>query len=122
MKFVWKLAAAVVANGVGLYAATKLIVGFHVSTDPKDLFIAAAVLTGINFLIKPLLKLILSPIIILTLGVAVIGINALMIYVMTQLVPDIVSIDSLASPAGLLTLLYATILTSVINIIIRKIL
>ena len=116
MGFIWKLGVAILANGAGLYIATRLIDGFVVSTEPQNLILAAIVLTAINFLIKPLLKLILTPIIILTLGLAILGINAFMLYVMTQLMPGIVSVT------GLIPLLYATILTSLINVVIRKIL
>ena len=116
------MAVAILANAVALFAATKLITGFHVSLEPQNLAIAAIVLTVINLFIKPLLKLILSPIIILTLGLGIIAINAFILYTMMQLMPQIISIDNFGSSAGLLTLFYATILTSALNITIRKIL
>ena len=121
MGFIGRILIAIAANALALYIAGQLIDGFNISLDPKDLFIAALVLTLINGIIRPILTLILSPLIILTLGLGLIFINALTIYMMTQFIPDIVSITNPLSPAGLLTLLYVTILTSVINIIVKKI-
>ncbi len=121
MKGILNLLAAWVGNGIALWLAGHYIPGINVSTDIKEIAIAAGILALINLFIKPLLKLVLSPIILITLGLAVIAINAFTIYVMIQLVPQIVSIPALASGAGLLTLLYVTILVSVINIITRKI-
>ena len=115
MGFVWRIAVALFANIVALYAAGRFINDFTVPSDIKHLVVAGVALTLINLLVRPILKLILSPIIILTLGLGVIAVNALTLTLLATLLQT-VTIN------GILPLLYATILISFINIAIRKIL
>ncbi len=103
-----------VANGVGLYAADYFIEGVDVSTNPKEFLIATAVLAGINMFIRPIVKTILTPFIILTLGLLTLVINGFILFALDYLLTTV-------TIAGLLPLVYATILTTVINIIIRSI-
>ncbi|OGY60315.1 MAG: hypothetical protein A3B23_00220 [Candidatus Colwellbacteria bacterium RIFCSPLOWO2_01_FULL_48_10] len=109
-----KLIAAVAANTLGLYLAGRFITGVIIPTDLKQLLIAAGVLTAINVLAKPILKLVLSPIIIITLGLGLIVVNAITLYILDYLMV------SVTIPV-LLPLVYATLLVSVINYIVRKI-
>ncbi len=103
-----------VANGVGLYAASYFIEGFGVSLEPKQFLIATAVLAGINMFIRPIVKTILTPFIILTLGLLTLVINGAVLYALDYLLTTV-------TIAGLLPLVYATILTTVINVLIRSI-
>lgn len=108
-------------NALGLWLAGKYIAGVMVpmpttlaiTPELTNLLIAAGVLTIINILIKPVLKLILSPVILLTLGLGIILVNAITIYILDYLMTSV----TIAWP---LPLLYATLLISAINFIIRK--
>lgn len=115
-----KVFAPFFANVIALYLAGIFIAGFTISMEIRDIALAAFVLTLINLVVKPFLKMVLSPIIFLTLGLGLIAVNAFTIYAMAQVVPEIVSIENVFTSAGLLTLLYVTILTSVTNIVVRK--
>jgi putative membrane protein len=115
-----KILAALFGNGLGLWLAGRYIDGV---TTPQDLssvvniqnlLIAAAVLTGINILVRPLLRLVLSPIIMLTFGLGLILVNAITLYLLDQLMDSVTIV-------GLLPLLYATLVLSVVNFIVRKI-
>ena len=106
-----RMAATIIVNGIGLYASTALIDGFIAPTDLKSLAVAAIVFTIINAFIKPVLNIVLSPFIFLTLGFAVLVINGGMLYLLDYLLPTV-------TITGLKPLIYATLLISVINIII----
>jgi len=115
-----KLLAALAGNGLGLWLAGRFIDGVTTPqdlssmVDLKELLIAATVLTAINLLVRPLLKLILSPVIVLTLGLGVILVNAITLYLLDYLMTSVTIV-------GLLPLLYATLIVSAVNLVIRKI-
>lgn len=109
-----KLIAMVGANALGLYLAGRYITDVVIPADLKNLFIAAAVLTAINLLAKPILKLVLSPIIIITLGLGLIVVNAVTLYILDYLMAGV-------TIPLLLPLLYTTLVVSAVNWVIRKI-
>lgn len=115
MKFIVRAIGFLIANGVGLYAAGHFIQGFSVTSDPKAFLIAVAVLAGINMFLRPIVKALLTPIIILTLGLFVFVINGAVLYALAYLMPAAVTIT------GLTPLVYATILTTIINVVVRSI-
>lgn len=86
MRFLAKIVVAVVANAIGLVASAYFVPGFTLANDPQSTLIVAAALTALNFFLKPILKLVLGPVIFLTLGLGVILVNALILYVLTLLV------------------------------------
>ena len=104
-----RIIVAILINGLGLYASTKIIPGFTAPTDLQDLLVAAIVFAAINLLIKPIVNLVMSPIIFITFGIATIVINGAMLYLLDYLLPTV-------TIAGLEPLIYATLLISVINV------
>src|SRR3989344_4648276 len=108
MRFLAKTVLAVAVNGLALYAADKIIPGFSVSGDLKTFAIVALALTLLNWVVKPVLKLILGPIIILTLGLGLILVNMLILYILDSLTNNL-TID------GILTLFYASIIIGAVN-------
>ena len=82
MKWLIKVIGAVLANGLSLMAAAYFISGFKMTTDLKEVTVIALILTALNFVLKPMLKLILGPIIILTLGLGLFLVNAVVIYIL----------------------------------------
>lgn len=109
MKFINTLVVSFIANGIGLYAAGTYISGFSITPDIKDIAIAAGILTGINLVIKPILKHLLWPLMFLTLGLFSIVINAVTLYALDYLLPYI-------TISGLIPLLYATLVITGVNI------
>lgn len=111
MGLLLRIVFAVIANGVALFVADHFVEGFVLTAgDLKTFAFIALTLTALNFILKPILKLLLGPLIILTLGLGAILINAVILKVLDFLSPEL-------SIQGLLALLYATIIVSLINLI-----
>ena len=108
MGFMFFLASSVLINTAALLFADRLLSGFAVSQNLYDLLLAALLLTALNAVVRPILKLIMSPLIILTLGLGLIIVNALILYFLTIFAPGI-TIDST------ITLLYATLIIGAVN-------
>jgi len=112
MKFISRLILSFVSNAVALWLAGYFVVGFEISHNPKSFLAVAAVFTALNVFLRPILKLIMSPIIILTLGLGIILVNAFVLYLLDFIMVDI-------SISGLLALLYATLIISAFNLVIH---
>lgn len=96
---------------VALYLAATYIPEFSVSDGIAAYLTAAAILTVINLIVKPILKVVLSPVIALTLGLFMIVINALVLYLL-DLLSTAVTIN------GYLPLLLAALLVGAVNLIL----
>lgn len=111
MKILSNLIIHIVGNAVAILAAAYLIPNFTWTGDFIALLIAALILTAINFILRPILKLLLGPLILLTFGLFIIVINAATLYIL----------DILSDPLiiqGYIPLLLATLLFSVVNSLI----
>lgn len=109
MRFVFRLLLHVIANAVALYAAVALIEGFSISGDLMTLGVLGAILTVLNMVIRPIVKFFLGPFIILTFGLFIIVVNALMLWLL-----DFISAN--LTIQGYLPLLLATLLIGLVNI------
>jgi putative membrane protein len=112
MGIITKIIFIVAGNAAGLYVATKYIPGFHMSLDFNNLLIAALTLSAINVFIRPLIKLVLSPLILITLGVASILVNLATLYLLDRFLPS-VTITDIGS------LVFATIVIGAVNLLIH---
>jgi len=108
MKWLVKIVIAVAANAIGLWVANAYVPGFVLSGAFKDIAAIAAILTALNFFLKPILKLVLGPIIILTLGLGIIVVNSIILYILDILSKNL-TIETI--PAYI----WSAILISVIN-------
>jgi len=95
---------------LGLWVADKLLGGFQVNGGWKGYLIAAIVLALLNLVIRPIIKLVSLPLIILTLGFFSIIVNALMLWLTANLTNYIHYSD-------LTALLLATLTISTINFV-----
>ncbi len=108
---IWSL----IGNALALVASGYLVAGFNL--DLSNLQAAAAlvaVFTGLNVIIKPVLRFFLGPLIILTLGLFNIIITGGFLYVV-----DIYSQN--LNISGLPALIYGTLIITAVNIIIHLI-
>ncbi len=97
MRFIARLIVRVIGNGIGLFLAGHFIPGVHIlTTDPISYLIAAAILTALNMLIKPLLTLLFGPVILITLGFGLIIVNAIIFALLDFLSTDI-TIDTITA-------------------------
>ncbi len=111
LKFFSRLIFSFFSNFVALLAASYFIKGFEITSDPINFSLVAGVFTLINIFIKPILKFILSPVIVLTFGLGVVLVNALTLYFLDFFMANI-------AVSGLKPLFYATLIISLINLLI----
>ena len=82
MRFLARILIAIAINAIALYLAAHFVTGFVLTGTLQEIFILALILTVLNFTVKPLLTLILGPVIILTFGIGIIAVNALILYIL----------------------------------------
>ncbi len=111
------LIAAVLGNGAALLVAGFVVDGFNLdlSTGWQPFLALVAVFAFLSLVIKPLLRLFLGPIIILTLGLFNLVITAGILYVVDKYAQNL-TITSLPALA------YGTIIITIVNVIIHSVL
>jgi putative membrane protein len=108
MKALSKFVTHIFINVLALIAIIYLVPNVYFSGSWIKILIIAFVLGIINFLIKPVLKLLLGPLIVLTLGLFSLIINAAILWAITWFFPELVI------PLGM-PLVWSTIVVSVVN-------
>lgn len=108
MKFAAKILVALIANIIGLLAAAYFVTGFDLNITYQDLLMLGVTLTVLNFVLKPILKLFLGPVIILTLGIGLILVNMIILYILDILSKNL-TIETI--PA----LIYSSLIIGFIN-------
>lgn len=76
-------------NSVALFIAARYIEGVSFSGTFLDLLITGLVLGILNFFIKPILKILSAPLIVLTLGLFIFIINLFILWLLQVLIPDL---------------------------------
>ncbi|MFA4827471.1 MAG: phage holin family protein [Candidatus Shapirobacteria bacterium] len=112
MRIISKFIFSFFSNVLALLAAKYFIAGFHISATLYGFLSATLIFTLINLFIRPVLKLILTPIIFITLGLGIILVNAITLYILDYFSPDI-------TITGLTPIIYATVIISVINLVVH---
>lgn len=103
-------------NIIALWVAYYIVPGFVVSASGSGLkeFAIAGILLGLlNLIIRPFLKLISAPIILVTLGLFTLVINAVMVLAVDYIL-NFVTIQSLGA------LIWTTIIVSIINLMVAS--
>ena len=88
------------------------IPGVTIQSGIRGLLLITLIFTALNIFIKPILKFILSPIIILTLGLGLLLINAVILFILDLLTEQL-------TIQGVLPLMLATLLISAANFVIH---
>lgn len=101
----------ILGNSLALYVAYYFIPGFVVDGSWKEYLLAGAFLGLLNLVVKPVLKAISMPLIILTLGLFTLVINGLLLWTVDYIF-DFVSIKDTA------TLLYAVVIITIVNLFV----
>ena len=81
-----RFALRAVIAAVGLWIATLLVSGLHI-TDPMTLILAALLLGVCNAFVRPILVILTLPITILSLGIFLLVINAAMLALVAWVLP-----------------------------------
>lgn len=108
MSFVTRLLLLLGANVLALGVADLAVSGFSVNHVWPTLVVAGIVLGILDFLVKPIIKLLTLPFILLTLGLLLVVINAAILGLMTVLVPGV-------SLSGFWAAIWASIIISIVN-------
>ncbi len=85
MKSLAKIIIAIAVNAIALRVAEAYVPGFVLQGNLKQILTMATILTALNFFVKPILKLVLGPIIVLTLGLGIIIVNAIILFILDKL-------------------------------------
>jgi len=112
MKLLSRLIISFISNLVALLAAVYFVKGFKIAPEIEGFLLVTAIFTLINIFIRPIIKMILSPIILLTFGLGIILVNALTLYLLDISLTQI-------NIEGLTSLFYATLIISAVNILIH---
>ena len=108
-------AIALVGNAVALLFAARWIPGVTLSGTPYEILLVAFVLTALNYTVKPILKLLFGPIVLLTFGLALVFINALILTFLDFVAPSLMI-------EGISALLFATLFVSFVNVALHPLL
>ena len=112
--FILRPILIVVVNALVFIGISKYIPGFELSGDYLQILIISLIFTLLNLLLKPILKLLFGPIIILTLGLGLIAVNIAILYILDILV-DTLTIQGLA-------LVYSALIVGLTNFILHSLL
>ena len=104
----------ILGNSVALYVASWFVPGFIFSGGLKEYAIAGIVLGLLNMIVRPILKMVSLPIIILTLGLFTFVINALLLWTVDYIF-DFITVTNIYA------LVWATIVIWVVNMIVSGI-
>lgn len=111
MRFLSKIIFHFLVNLIALMAAAQFVPGFSMNSNIESILILTAIFTFINLLLKPILKLVFSPFIFLSLGLFSLVINAIILKLL-----DIWSINVTIS--GIQALIYSTLLITAVNLLL----
>ncbi len=97
-----------IANIVALYLAHLWVAGFAINGGWEAYIISGLVLGALNLIVKPILKILTHPLIVISLGLFIIVINAVLLWLAAQFT-GYISIENIYA------LLWATLIISVVN-------
>ena len=105
----------ILANALAIYLAAYFVVGFdfpHQTQDWKLLLLAGLILAIFNAVLKPLIKLISAPLIILSLGLFTLIINIALLWLLSQFLPQL-------TIAGFWAYFWGTLIISLVNWVVE---
>lgn len=88
MSFIKKYLRLFLINSLALWSVGKILAGINFVDGYQTIALTALVLTVANFLIKPLIKLLLLPINLLTLGSFRWLVNVIILWLTTMIIPQ----------------------------------
>jgi len=103
-----RLLYAWIVNVVAIWVAAHFVDGINYSDDYWILIVAGLIFGLVNFFVKPIVKLLAIPLIIVTLGIVLFFINLLMLYITSWIVTGF-DIDSFMSAV------WATVVITLVN-------
>jgi len=122
MRWLFKIIIIIAGNAFGLWLVNHYVSGFVVSATLPKLILIALILAVLNAVLKPILTLIFGPIIILTLGLGIIVVNAAILLILQFLSDNLAFLHGsiiIQQQNYILTLICATLILSAVNFVIH---
>lgn len=111
-----KFLIRIVFNSVSIWVASLILNKVTLNGNALQILIVGLIFGLVNALIKPFLKLISTPIIVVTLGLFTVIINAFLLWLVDILSGDVLNIE------GVMTYLWASIIISLVSWILSLVL
>ena len=107
----------VIIYAVGIALVAEIVPGIHIQNDTLSTLIIIGVVFGVlNAILKPIIKFLTCPLVILSLGLFVLVINGVMLLITAALIPARLQID------GLWPAILGGIVMSIISIVLERVL
>jgi len=114
MKTLYRVIIIIVSNTLSLYIASRLIPGFNIQTNIIGFLEVGTVMGIVNIFIRPIVKLLSLPLVLLTFGLFSAIINIVLLYFTSYLFPFFQINSLLAGILGLITISFTnSILTNI---------
>jgi putative membrane protein len=114
-----RLIIIIVGNAFALWVAEKFVPGFSLNGNWVTILILGLILAIVTFFLKPILTLLFGPIIIITLGIGLIIVNAIILEIAKIVADNIDFLHGSIIIQNIPALVLATLVVSVINYIIH---
>lgn len=114
-----RILVTILANALALFLVSKLLDGFVFEGGLIAPVIVAAILTVLNFILKPILKFLSFPLVFLTGGLFLIVLNAFMLYLANYLL-EVMAFEGVdLAVDGVLTYALAAVIFGIANWLIH---
>lgn len=112
MGFLARIIAKIAANIAALWVAATFVAGFSIAGGIPSLIIGGAFLAAINLIVRPILKFLSLPFLVLTLGAFYVIIFIILLLIADFFMPQL-------EIAGFSALLWASLIIGIVNTIVR---
>ncbi len=110
-----KIIVGVVLNGLALYLVTKFTPDISYTGGVAFFVLSGLIIGGLNTFVKPLMKLLSFPVIVLTVGLFSFVINAIIFWLTVQAVNAISIADISVTVTDPLTYLWGALIFGIVN-------
>ena len=108
-------------TSLSLFAAAELVPGIHVGRDAWSAFAVMAIILGlVNAIVRPILKLLSCPLIILTLGLFTLVINGVTLWLASAIAVDWFHVSFHVD--GFLAAFLGALIVSIVSVVLTAIL
>lgn len=104
-----------IINAVAIVITAYVVPGINVTQDLVPLFIVGAVITILNMLIKPVLKILSLPFILVTFGLFILVVNAIVLSLAAWLAGPSFNID------GVFPAILGGVVMAIVNMILERV-
>ncbi len=111
MKIIWRIIILIFSNALALFVAAKIVDGIVIEASWANYLIAGALLGIVNTFVRPIIKLLSFPFIILSLGLFTIIINIVLLFAVSFFLPTF-------NIEGIIAAFWGVLIISIVNYLI----